>query len=390
MSTGTIESIHNKIIDKIKYVRQSSQLLQQAITGLVECPNILLNLLVADIEILEENYRIASVRILTDYYEETDIQTDVEEKYTKVYYQIITSENYASRLQDILTQLQAISEKIETAFNVQEVKTGLTSRVHHTHIEQARQKLTAASSFDLTVTIPKSNYEICKCGMKMTINPKTSQLCCELCGKTKILYGTVFEDNQFYNQEGQKTKHGSYDPNRHFKFWMDRIQAKENKVFPREDIEIIEAIIKRDGYNNADITCDLMRKFLKEAKLTSYNDHVPLLLKLITGRQPPQLTFNENRVFAMKFNKIMMIYHAIIAVSEEKKGNRPYYPYFIRKIAEQEFAGNKEKLEILKFIHLQSGDTVTRHDKIYERICANADPEDGLVYSPTDYSDRRI
>ena len=91
MSTGTIESIHNKIIDKIKYVRQSSQLLQQAITGLVECPNILLNLLVADIEILEENYRIASVRILTDYSEETDIHTDVEEKNTNVYYQIITN-----------------------------------------------------------------------------------------------------------------------------------------------------------------------------------------------------------------------------------------------------------------------------------------------------------
>jgi hypothetical protein len=388
MSSGTIEAIHNKIIDKFKLIKESLDLLAPCINKLPNRPKyIYINLLSDEIEKLEEQYRISTVRILTDYYSSgNNLCASIEEQYTRSYYLMITSENYASAFNDIIIRIIGICDKIEIEFFAQlEI-----NKDYKKTFDKIHQKISNASSFDISVTIEKPNYDICKCGMKMSVNPKTSQLCCELCGKTKILYGTVFEDNQFYNQEGQKTKHGSYDPNRHFKFWMDRIQAKENKTFPKAHLEEIETIIRRDGYVMVDITCDLMRKFLKESHLSCYNDHVPLLVKLITGKIPPQLTFNENRVFAMKFNKIMTIYHTIVAVTEDKKGNRPYYPYFIRKIAEQEFACNTEKLKILDYIHLQSGDTVTRHDKIYEIICKNADPEDDLVYEPTDYSDRRI
>jgi hypothetical protein len=66
-------------------------------------------------------------------------------------------------------------------------------------------------------------------------------------------------------------------------------------------------------------------------------------------------------------------------------GNKPYYPYFIYKLYEDEFKDDPAKLRILEYIHLQSKDTVTKNDIIYRSIAELAPPEDGIVYRPTIY-----
>ena len=38
--------------------------------------------------------------------------------------------------------------------------------------------------------------------------------------------GTVFDKAQLYYEEGQNVKSGSFNPNHHFQFWMDRILAR--------------------------------------------------------------------------------------------------------------------------------------------------------------------
>jgi hypothetical protein len=48
-----------------------------------------------------------------------------------------------------------------------------------------------------------------------------------------------------------------------------------------------------------------------------------------------------------------------VGIKHEKDPNRPYYPYFIYKIAEDEFKDNPEKLKILDYIHMKSEDTIT-------------------------------
>jgi hypothetical protein len=138
------------------------------------------------------------------------------------------------------------------------------------------------------------NYDVCLCGNKMTIQSNTSELLCIKCGYVHTLIGSVFEDSQFFNQEGNRYKHGSYDPNRHCKFWIERIQAKENTIIDKSYIEKIEKCIKRDKIENIkNISVKQFRLYLKQTNLSKLNDHIPLIKKIITGYIPPQLNHNE-------------------------------------------------------------------------------------------------
>ena len=52
-----------------------------------------------------------------------------------------------------------------------------------------------------------------------------------------LMSNTIFA--QFYNQEGQRTKHGSYDTARHCDNWIAQLQARETKPTGTDDcIEI--------------------------------------------------------------------------------------------------------------------------------------------------------
>jgi hypothetical protein len=229
----------------------------------------------------------------------------------------------------------------------------------------------------------KKVYEICKCSWRMSVIPELSHLRCEnpLCGRIKNIVGAVFRDDQFYPQEGQKTKHGGYDTNRHYKFWMERLQAQEPKVFNETDLKNIETILKRDDYAPDKINCETMRHILKDplVRATSLNDHVPLLVKTFGGRPPPLLDHNENKMCAIMFSAAMKLYDTI----NPDGGNKPYYPYFIYKIVEELFWDKPDQLRLLDYIHLQSRETVIKNDKYYESMCELADPSLGLVYKPT-------
>jgi len=409
--SDTVESIHNKITDKISGLKRTLEYIREAarLDPTIRAP---VNLMVDDLAIIEHAYNFATIDILTRYYETSqrynhhddddcedmntilnmirDIDTYIARKddtntrqyavmtpngIIKQYYRVITAENFIARVGEMTVYVKGILDSLS----------GNTSPL----LDRARKTLSLVANLDIQMQAKRSNYEYCsRCSVKMEVIPVSSEMKCPKCNRIKTLYGTVFEDHQFYNQEGQKTKHGTYDPNRHFRFWMDRIQAKERMEFPQVIIDKIESIIRRYYPAPIVINCGIMRDILKEAKLTRYNDHIPLLVKRFTGVSPPQLTHNEMRTFAIKFNKIMEIYEQI--VKQDRDGNRPYYPYFIYKIAEDEFKDTPDKLKILDYIHLQSDDTIIKHDLIYRQICDNAPDDAGLVYRTTDSTERRI
>lgn len=401
--SDSVESIHAKINEKILAARVGITALRE-IDASVPC-----NLMLDDLETITTRYNFATVEILAEYYRSlrqhgmgkttatppidtlgdvdrlfseaiaetaarriTEIRNiptgNLPQKLAKRYYKTVTSEGVINKISDVCDRACAYLKNTAA-------------------YERVRRQFDICKNIQVVIQIEKSNYEKCaKCGCKMEVVPTLSELKCLACGRTKILYGTVFEDHQFYNQEGQKTKHGSYDPNRHFRFWMDRIQAREKHAFDEASLNSIAARIAR-YYEGVGLTCSHMRKILKECELTRFNDHIPLLVKHFTGRAPPQLTHNEMRTFAIKFNKIMEIYEQV--VKQNKEGNRPYYPYFIYKIAEEEFRDLPEKLRILEFIHLQSEETIIKHDLIYKQICESAPEESGLVYRTTNTACRR-
>jgi hypothetical protein len=204
-----------------------------------------------------------------------------------------------------------------------------------------------------------------------------SKLTCNICGNVYKLVGSSYTES---SENTTKVKSSGYDI-KHYKYWMERIQANGEKTIPQDKYDKIELFIKRNNILKCNINCVLMRKILKDpsVKLTSLYDNAPLLVKLFGGTPPPTLTYAEQRIVSIKFNKLMELYNEIVPC-----GNNPYYPYFIYKILERLFPPNHEKRYILDYIHLQSRDTVIKNDITYKEMCKMAKPEDDLVYVPTD------
>lgn len=214
-------------------------------------------------------------------------------------------------------------------------------------------------------------YNICNnCKSILSIESKTSEYICKKCGSVEKMYGVVFEDEQFFYQEGQRTKHGKYDPTKHCKFWVDRILARENiddKKF-KNAVKAVKACRKRDKIRTEQLTCEMIRSYLKELHLTIYNDHVSLIRKEITKREPAQLTEHEIKLVYAYFCRVIQIFNKIKTIN---KPNCPYHPYFIYKIIEQilkKSEHNIRRKEILSNIHLQSRETLIDNDIIWFQI----------------------
>lgn len=224
------------------------------------------------------------------------------------------------------------------------------------------------------------------CDQEMTLTHNVSQVFCKKCGLIEKMYGTVFEDEQFFHQEGYRSKHGNYETNKHFKIWVERIQARESKDIPVRIINKLTKCIKNDRIIDMNrISCKLIRAYLRKIRETSYNEHVPLIRNILNGKVPPQLNDVELRKLSIWFDKAITIFERIKPI---KKTNCPYHPYFIYKILDIMIKDGRKK-EILSCIHLQSRDTLIENDKSWKIICAQI-PYFHDKYLPTNRYDNII
>jgi hypothetical protein len=315
--SSTIESTNNNILTKIQALKKLVILFEEKGMPVVER-------LQNQMFLLEEEYELGSINILSDYFLAVlkhKISTDSgepgkkkfdseKEMYFNNYQSFIRKENFTSRMDRIF-------KKIKKHVKVQGIDLSLNSK--HVSHEQVQFE---SDIFDLTKLYENSSvnknikeicYELCdKCFNKMTVIPNNSELICENCGIVKNLYGTVFEDDQFYYQEGQRTKHGNYDPTKHCRIWVERIQARETTDIPHKVIERIKKCIVRDRVRDLKrISCSQIRKYLQQTHYSKYNEHIPLIRKLITGVVPPQLTDHELQLINIYFDKVIRIFDEV-------------------------------------------------------------------------------
>lgn len=430
----TIESTNKKIMDKFSIIKLIFEQIHH-IVGMLDTLSIeyktalksssvqYINLYASDFDELENQYVLSVINTLTSYYSNKGKHN--EEICMAEFHKIIGSENFLPRIDEYLTKIKMIMAMLIVSINKKQindmpkkvtrrsVSVGSQSAVAlvavsservlddssplYAVVEKIKKNIDHAMSINVNMEIRRINYQTCSCGYNMIINPVLSEMVCENkeCSIIRKLEGTAAEDMEPFNEFGNKAKHDNYNPNRHFKFWMERIQAKECKTFSEQEIEALEKIIKRDQLDVVSIYD--MRGMLKETKMTCYNDHAALLMKLTTSKAPPTLSFTMLRKFAIKFNKIIDILETL----KNPDGNRPYYPYFIYKIAEDEAilaAENNDHNEcrdirrLMQYIHLQSTDTIRKNDMLYKTICeisnakddANGNTEDRLTFRTTE------
>lgn len=378
---GTIEINHSNFLTKLNTVGD-------AIGILGEYDMSSINIIICDkfkyiariYNNMKDSYEMEVVDILSEYYDDI-VENDHIKNHNKntmadIYGMYITSGNYNGKLKQCMDFIETILEYI---------KSNDDKKDNEKNVQELSNLVKKFKRSKISTAVSEINYDTCACGTKMKIFPTTSELVCPACGKVLMLYGTVFEDTQFYNQEGQRSKHGCYDPSRHCKFWVHRIQAKENTDIPKKCIDQLIYCIKRDGITDCRrLLCSQLRFYLKETNNTDYNDHIPLIRKIITGIVPPQLTHNELRQLYNLFDKSV---NAFDIVKPADKSNTMYYPYIIYKILDLIISNGVRKKQILECIHLQSRDTLIANDNLWESICATLSD---LEYRPTDRNDQKI
>ena len=130
---------------------------------------------------------------------------------------------------------------------------------------------------------------------------------------------------------------------------------------------------------------------MRKTNNTKYNEHIPLIIRIITGIIPPQLTGEEYSLTLKYFNRVVNIF---AQVKPKYKSNCPYHPYFFYKVLEQKCIlqeDNKEQIEkkrkILSCIHIQSDSTLKKRDIIWKIICEEIDE---FKYEPTDKNKYKI
>jgi hypothetical protein len=265
--------------------------------------------------------------------------------------------------------------------------------IRHSATSERLQSESSSSKSGSGSLPARVDYEWCiDCNAEMVVDPDRSELRCLECGALRPLDGTVFDDAQFYSQEGQKAKSGTFNPNRHFQHWWTHIYAREpeeeigdvddpENQYGEKTLEKMRAIVRRDRKILRLLTVNDVRGMLRELGLTELNKNVALIMKKLTGIGPPTPSDQLSHKVEKYFSKAIEIGES---VKRDGRVNRNYYPIYVMKLLDALLPpDDRENRRVLYYIYLQSDDTLTNDDLDWQLICA--DPEmNGIKYVPTD------
>jgi hypothetical protein len=300
------------------------------------------------------------------------------------FFRIMTIENIVKDVDSLVRQSEAIFRKFATNKKQSNSRAEIQRRLKIYPWGELSHQITKESTIE---------YEKCPtCGLPMTADTGNSELLCRECGTVRELVGIVFDDTQFYNQEGQKAKSGTFNPNRHFQYWWTHILAREsedelgdksdpNNTYGQKILSNLRAIVQRDHKILRLLTVNDVRAMLREVSRTDLNKNVPLILKKLTGVGPPSMPDEVSIRVENLFTKAL---ESGEHISREGRTNRNYYPFYIFKILEQILPEKDiHSRRVLYYFYIQSRETVEADDEDWEHICADV-PE--LKYKPTDRS----
>lgn len=383
-SLDTVENSNLKFKSKIAVTQtratQSLQILSELIVDATPTASSRLkqvrehiNSMMRDLVHYDAEYNITMIGHKVEYY----TNKHRELKITREYHRTFASDNYAGRVSAVVSRLAKLHEELVAS-------NSKTKNPHYIKLAEIGREFVKINSNNNHTYMPEQKADdICVCGEHMAVYQEASEYRCSRCGAFKSIEGTIFKDEQFYQSEScHKSKQSGYDYAKHYRFWMDRILAREDKKFKQRDLDNIAYVLNRDKITRSKLTCALMRTILKNELVQAehLNENIPLLVKSFGGQGPPNLDFQDMRRMQIKFDKIMRLYE----LCNPHSPNKPYYPYFIYKVAESEFKFNPAKLKIINFIHLQKRETVMKNDNWFKRICAMTEPIDDLTYVATD------
>jgi uncharacterized Zn finger protein (UPF0148 family) len=186
-------------------------------------------------------------------------------------------------------------------------------------------------------------------------------LVCPLCGSEE--YALVVSDFPSFRDPPKERNNYAYKKINHLNEILNQFQAKESTVIPEEVInEVVLEIRKRRINNIADLTEDDIRQILKKLNRSKYYEHRAHILSRLNGNPPPTITPEIEEKIRTMFQDIQAPF---LLYCPNDRTNFLSYSYILYKFF--------ELLELdeykVYFPLLKSRDRLIAHDTIWKKIC---------------------
>lgn len=302
------------------------------------------------------SYIVNTLPILVNYYDNTEIiDDDMEEQ--------IADDNGENNKKNILSYFMKENNK---------------SDANEKNIEKKRkrdannsQKLSKAKLYDSYLSVTDVNYKKpskknnqCPtpgCDGEKILSQNDGCLVCEKCGISETVL--IAADKPNYKEPTQDSGTYAYKRINHLTEILSQLQAKESTDIPPKVFESIRRELKKRKINKNDLDIFRLRRILKKLNYRKYYEHVPHILQIINGKEPPNFSRRDEMRIKKMFRDIQKPF-AIFCPKTRK--NFLNYSYVLHKFCE--LLGLDEYINY--FPLLKNNTKLLQHDRIWKNICS--------------------
>lgn len=296
------------------------------------------------------NYVVKTLPILLDYYDENntfdcieeDVFNDIPQDNQKNNILSYFAKETQSQIQTKNKSEPLISNKLSKA-KLYENYLCLTDDKHQKNI----------TNKDNICSVPD-------CGGIKSISHADGYLVCRSCGFAEEIL--LVTDKPSYKEPTQDSGTYAYKRINHLTEILSQLQAKESTDIPQQVFIAIRREIRKRKINKNDLDIFKLRRVLKKLEYRKYYEHVPHILQIINGKQPPNFSRNEENSIKKMFKDIQKPFSIYCPKNRKNFLN---YSYVLHKFCELLMLDDY----INYFPLLKNTAKLRQHDRIWKNIC---------------------
>jgi len=316
------------------------------------------------------DYIVGTLPILIDYYDNKDIlEDDVGEEAVSS-----MGENPNGR-KSVLTYFVQVTNETMPTYTA---STGIKKRGRKPKVaplpppplKRANSKVSKAKLYDNYLTVVDVTHrrtgkhnmmcDVPNCDGKKILGQNDGYLVCNKCGASEKFLSATEKPN--YKEPTQDSGTYAYKRINHLTEILSQLQAKESTDIPPKVFETILKELKKRKINKNDLDLFRLRRILKKLNLRKYYEHVPHMLQIINGKEPPNFSRRDEMRIKKMFKDIQKPFE-IYCPSDRK--NFLNYAYVLHKFCE--LLGLDDYISY--FPLLKNNSKLRQHDKIWKNIC---------------------
>lgn len=312
------------------------------------------------------SYIVKTLPILVNYYDNDEIIDDgIEEEFV--------NDINDSGKKNILSYFANETNKSSQQAPTKKGKSSIKKNVSGSKTDKPTkpQQVSRAKLYDNYLSATDSNHRrigprrtnTCSkpdCDGEKILSQNDGYMVCKKCGLSEIIL--LSTDKPSYKEPTQDSGSYAYKRINHLTEILSQLQAKESTDIPPKVFECILRELKKRKIDKNDLDIFRLRRILKKLNYRKYYEHVPHILQIINGKEPPNFSRKDEMKIKQMFKSIQKPF-AIYCPKNRK--NFLNYSYVLHKFC--------ELLDLDEYISyfplLKNNAKLLQHDKIWKNIC---------------------